>query len=255
MAIQIEEFYSPKSIKEVLPLISSENARILAGSTTIGKLKNFKAKDLVNIMKLPLSYVREDGKYIYIGATTTIEEVLENRIIQNNFPFIYNALLQFGAWGIRTMATIGGSVFTSFAWSDVTPLFLVLDAKVHLISEKEERLLPIDNFLDDKREYMKGYLLKEVIIDKENCGIKRKFKKIALSSFDLALLNFAYVKGEGFIRIAVGARPGRPIRLKQAEKEHSVDRAIEEAGLGDDFRVSKKWREEVLRALLSEVFV
>ncbi len=253
MPIQIEEFYTPTKIKEALSLISSRDARILAGSTTLGKLRNLKVKKMVNIMNLPLSYVKEDEKYIYIGATTTIEEVLEDSIIQKRFPFIYKALLQFGAWGIRTMATVGGSVFTSFPWSDVTPLFLVLDAKVHLLSERDERLLPLDNFLDDKREYLNGYLLKEVIIDKNNCGKERDFKKIALSSFDLALLNFAYVKGEGFVRIAVGARPGRPIRLKKTEKTRNVEDGIEEAGLGDDFRVSKKWREEVLRTLLSEV--
>ncbi len=253
MSIQVEEFYSPTKIKEALTLIASEGARILAGSTTLGKLKSLKAKKFVNIMKLPLSYVKEDDKHIYIGATTTIEDVLRNDIIRDKFPFIYKALLQFGAWGIREMATVGGSVFTSFPWSDVTPLFLVLDARVHLLSKDEERLLPLDNFLDDKREYMKGYLLKEVIIDKENCGEKRDFKKVALSSFDLALLNFAYVKGDDFLRISVGARPGRPIRLKETEKTRSIDVALKEANLGDDFRVSKKWREEVLRSLLSEV--
>ncbi len=253
MSIQVEEFYSPTKIKEALTLISSEGARVLAGSTTLGKLKNLKAKRFVNIMRLPLSYIREDDKHIYIGATTTIEEVLRNSAIRDKFPFIYKALLQFGAWGIREMATVGGSVFTSFPWSDVTPLFLVLDARVHILSKDEERLLPLDNFLDDKREYMRGYLLKEVIIDKENCGEKRDFKKIALSGFDLALLNFAYVKGDDFLRISVGARPGRTIRLKETEKNRSIDVGIKEANLGDDFRVSKKWREEVLRSLLSEV--
>ncbi len=242
MPIQIEEFYSPTKIGEALSLISSEDARILAGSTTLGKLKNLKVKRLVNI-----------EKYVYIGATTTIEEVLENHIIKDRFPFIHKALLKFGAWGIRTMATIGGSLFTSFPWSDVTPLFMVLDARVHLLSSEDERLLPIDNFLDDKREYLRGYLLKEVILDKDNCGEERDFRKIALSNFDLALLNFAYVKGKDFLRISVGARPGRPIRLKEAEKSRSIDIALKEADLKDDFRVSKKWREEVLKSLLSEV--
>jgi CO/xanthine dehydrogenase FAD-binding subunit len=176
-----------------------------------------------------------------------------NSIIQNRLSFIYDALLKFGAWGIRTMATIGGSVFTSFPWSDVTPLLMVLDAKVHILSKNEERLLPIDNFLDDRKKYMKGYLLKEIIIDKSEYGEQRGFKKIALSSFDLALLNFAYIKSQDFIRIAIGARPGRPIRLKKTEKDRSIETAIEEANLGDDFRVSKTWREEVLRALLNEV--
>ncbi len=253
MPIKIEEFYSPTKVGEALSLISSEDARILAGSTTLGKLKNLKVKRLVNIMKLPLSYIKEDEKYVHIGATTTIEEVLENHTIKEKFPFIHEALSKFGAWGIRTMATIGGSVFTSFPWSDVTPLFMVLDARVHLLSSEDERLLPIDNFLDDKREYMKGYLLKEVILDKDNCGEERGFRKIALSSFDLALLNFAYVKGKDFVRISVGARPGRPIRLKEAEESRSIDIALKEADLKDDFRVSKKWREEVLKSLLSEV--
>lgn len=253
MGIYIEKFYSPQKIRDALDLISENDSKILAGSTSLGKAKNMKIKKMVNIMKLPLSYVREDEKNIYIGATTTIQDLLENPIIQNKFPFIHSALLKFGAWGIRTMATVGGSVFTSFPWSDVTPLFMVLDAKVFIISKNEERLLPIDNFLDDKREYMNGYLLKEIIIEKDGCGVEREFKKIALSSFDTALLNFAYVKGNDFIRISVGARPGRPIRLKQAEKDRSLDTAIREAKLGDDFRVTKTWREKVLRSLLSEV--
>ncbi len=253
MPVQIEEFYTPTKIKEALSLLSEDGARILAGSTTLGKLRNLKVKKFVNIMKLPLNYIKEDDNNIYIGATLTIEDVLESPLIQKKFPFIHKSLLQFGAWGIRTMATVGGSVFASFPWSDVTPVFMVLDAKVHLLSEKDERLLPIDNFLDDKREYLNGYLLKEVIIPKEGCGEERDFKKIALSSFDLALLNFAYIKGSNFIRISVGARPGRAIRLKETEKSRSVEDGIREAKLGDDFRVSRKWREEVLRTLLSEV--
>jgi carbon-monoxide dehydrogenase medium subunit len=84
------DYYAPTSLNEAIRLLSeNEEAKVLAGGQSLlglMKLRLAAPTALVDISKLPdLSYVREDGDRLAIGALTTHDTVEHSPIIKEKF--------------------------------------------------------------------------------------------------------------------------------------------------------------------------
>ncbi|MBC8526350.1 MAG: FAD binding domain-containing protein, partial [Candidatus Cloacimonetes bacterium] len=82
-----------------------------------------------------------------IGANTTFSEIIESRKIQDNFPLLWNASQKIGSPQIRNVATIGGNICNLASAADSIPPLLVYDAKVKIISSKDEKLVSLKSVL------------------------------------------------------------------------------------------------------------
>ncbi len=252
MSIKIGEFIHPTSVEEALKYKGKPDVMFVAGSTAVGKVENINVRKMVNLLTLPLAFVEKEGNTIRIGATTPLDDVENSPAIKKYLPILIDAVRHVGAWGIKTMATMGGAVATAFPWSDVIPALLALDASL-TISRKEGRLtLSMEEFVSKRISMLKSCIIEYIEIEipqTTNWG----FEKYAHSSFDIAMLNIAYLKTEDNLRVAVGARPGIAKRLKNFEKHRDILEGIKEAELKDDARASKWWREQVLSSRLKEL--
>jgi len=70
------QWYYPEKISEALKLIKKEGVILHAGGTRILKTEARNLKGLVDISRLPLNYIRKEGKDIIIGAGCTITDVI-----------------------------------------------------------------------------------------------------------------------------------------------------------------------------------
>ena len=93
-----------------------ERARVIAGGTDLlGTLKdNIHAAypdTLVNIKTVEgLSYVKENGEGLRIGAMTKLHEIETNQIIRDKYRILAEAAHTVATPQIRNMATIGGNI-------------------------------------------------------------------------------------------------------------------------------------------------
>lgn len=114
--MQAFEYAIATTLRDALGLLGSQwgEADVLAGGTdqiTLMKDMVHTPKRVVNIKNLrELHGVRLSAAGLHIGATTTIEELLESTAIRTRYPSLYTAAKGISSPQIRNMGTAGGDL-------------------------------------------------------------------------------------------------------------------------------------------------
>jgi carbon-monoxide dehydrogenase medium subunit len=110
-----------------------EDAKLLAGGHSLlplMKLRLATPSVLVDIGRLSdLSFVREDGDRLVIGALTRHHDVANNQLLREHCPIVSHTAGLIGDPQVRHMGTIGGSVAHGDPASDMPTVLLALDAE------------------------------------------------------------------------------------------------------------------------------
>lgn len=269
------EVSSPRSLGQALELLAGhgEELRIISGGTDVTVyLKDGLLKEswLLNLSRLEeLDYVRDEGKFLAIGARATFSELVRSRIVRRWAPLLSDAAIEVGSLQIRNLATLAGNICNASPAADSLPPLYVHDATVVLTSAKGRRELAMGQFVLGPRKTTKrpDELLTEVRIPKMASGSHHFFKKLGLrSSQAISVVSVAALWKERKAKIALGAVAPTVVRAREAEDFISryglslknidevcvlVSRA---ASPIDDLRGSKGYRMEATRALSFEGF-
>jgi xanthine dehydrogenase FAD-binding subunit len=150
------EYIRPGKIKEVLSLLvkNQGNTCIIAGGTDLipgfqqGTARFQHIKKLIDINQIgKLKIIEKDDQNIIIGAGVSFSELMRNPLIKDNFPLLAKAASTVGSVQIRNRATIGGNFINNAPCADSVPPLLVYEAKIRIRSEKNQRELPLQEFL------------------------------------------------------------------------------------------------------------
>ena len=110
------EYANPTTLAEAFSLLggSWSDAAILAGGTDLLSLMKdyrFSPKRVVNIKNIKeLGGISRKGGELHIGATATIEDLMENAIVRSEYPSLYAAAKGITSPQIRNMGTVGGDL-------------------------------------------------------------------------------------------------------------------------------------------------
>src|SRR2546423_4764451 len=127
------EYQRVSSVDEDVGLLqSNEDAKLLAGGHSLlplMKLRLARPSMLVDIGRLPdLSYVREDGDHVAIGALTRHHDVHASPVLEQHCALVSHTAGLIGDPQVRHMGTIGGSVAHGDPAGDMPSVLLALDA-------------------------------------------------------------------------------------------------------------------------------
>jgi aerobic carbon-monoxide dehydrogenase medium subunit len=145
------DYESPRTLSEALSLLSSrEDAKILAGGHSLlpaMKLRLAQPVLLVDIGRIGgLSYIREVGDEVVIGAMTTHATVGGSQVLRRLSPLLALAAAQIGDTQVRNRGTIGGSLAQAHPAADYPAAVLALDAEIVAQSRAGERVIPAKDF-------------------------------------------------------------------------------------------------------------
>ena len=104
---------------------------------------------------------------------------------------------------LRNLATVGGSIYSRFGFSDVLTMFLALNASVELY---KGGIVPLSEYA--QRPYDRDILVR-VIVPKEQAAFC--YQSVRNSQTDFPVLTCAAAKTAGGFRLAIGARPGKAV--------------------------------------------
>ncbi len=223
-------FLSPASLEEVCALLEKEGdtCKVVAGGTDI--VPALRQDRLVGVTKLvdirrrpELRGIKRTGQGLWIGAATTLSEIVTSREVQHNWVLLAEACRQIGSKQIRNLATIGGNVANASPAADSIPALLCLDAKVSLLSTRGQREIPLQTYLAEKehagKELVVGFILPE-----QPAGTLTKFVKVArrqaMAISRLSLAMSIHVQGNviDFAHLVPGAMLPLAQRLEVVEK-------------------------------------
>ncbi len=221
--IAIDRFEQPSSIDEAVALLGPGVAPV-AGGTDFCVNPRFRAgiHTVVDIRRCGLSWIREEGDYLSIGAGTTMLEVAESPLVQQLARgIIAAAAVTCGSPNVRNVATIGGNAASALPSADTPPTLLALDAQAVVTGQAGQRLVPLEDFFQGPgknaldRELLTGFRI-------PMHGLCAAFQKLGRAADDIAVVNAAcaFELADGRmrnVRIVAGAVAPVPLRCRRAE--------------------------------------
>jgi carbon-monoxide dehydrogenase medium subunit len=155
MIAQKFEYVVPVSLGDAVSLLQKHagRAKILAGGHSLipmMKLRLAAPEVLIDIGRIPeLSYIKEDGGKIRIGAMTTHYAVQTSDLIQRRSTALADAAALIGDIQVRNKGTIGGSIAHADPAADYPASILAFDATIVTLGPQGERQLPASKFFVD----------------------------------------------------------------------------------------------------------
>jgi carbon-monoxide dehydrogenase medium subunit len=132
-----------------LARIGSE-ARVIAGGHSLlpmMKLRLAQPEHLIDINDLTeLSFIRDEGSEIAIGALTRHVDLLTSDLLAEHFPVFRDAEEVIADPVVRNRGTIGGSLCQADAAEDLSAVCAALKAKVVIRGTGGERTVSMDDF-------------------------------------------------------------------------------------------------------------
>lgn len=257
--MKFENYARPQSFEEALKLLKEEKSSKIVGGSTFLRLNKKPVKLAIDLIDLNIDYIKETDDEIFIGAFTSLRDLEISPIIKNNFGDLFEkALKNIVGVQFRNVATIGGSVYGRFGFSDVITALAVLDCKIDLVEH---------GFMDLNEFILEGKykdIIKQIIIKKNNP--KTSYHMLRKSDADFPTLTCAVSKTDK-IKIVVGSRPKTAHHALKAEEfitgkelndENIMSAAklvMEELEFGDDIRSSQTYKEQVAQVLVKRALM
>jgi carbon-monoxide dehydrogenase medium subunit len=213
------EYEVAESVEHAIELLGSgEDAKLLAGGHSLlplMKLRFSRPSLLVDVGRLPLDHVREDGDEIAIGALARHHELAADPLLAAQCPIVPRAAAQIGDRQVRHRGTIGGSVAHADPAGDLPSVLLALDATFVAHGPDGERRIAASDFFRGVFETALGprELLTEVRVPKVPAGAYVKFVRRAQ---DWATVGVAAVR-DGSVRVALTHMAPTPVRARGVE--------------------------------------
>jgi len=146
------EYERATSIEGAIASLSKHegDARIIAGGHSLlpmMKLRLASPEHLIDINDLQqLSYIREDGDEIRIGALTRHADLEHSELLAEHLPVFGDAEQVIADPVVRNRGTIGGSLCQADAAEDLSAVCSALKAKVVIRGPGGERVIGLDGF-------------------------------------------------------------------------------------------------------------
>lgn len=249
-------YVKAKTLEEAYELNQARSSRVMGGMMWM-RLGNARLKTLIDLSELGLDQIEETDKVFKIGAMCTLRQIEQCEELKEAFgDGLAESVRHIVGVQFRNQATIGGSIFGRYGFSDVLTAFLALDTYVELYDGGIIRLSEFVNRKPDKD------LLVSIILRKG----KRKLRYLSVrrTKTDFPVIACAVVTGKVHGKeswyFSVGARPMRASVLeKQWEildnpSEEMIAQyakmAASEFTYGSNMRGSAEYRKRLAEVLI-----
>ena len=253
-----------ESVEHAIELLgSSEDAKLLAGGHSLVpalKLRLARPALLVDIGRLDdLSYVKEDGDVVAIGALTRHQDVAEAQALQEQCAIVSHTAGRIGDPQVRHRGTIGGSLAHGDPASDLPTVVLALDGELVARGPDGDRTIPAGEFFTGvfQTALQPNELLVEIRVRKLGAA-GWSYTKMNRRAQDWATVAVAVVEGNGSgTAIALTNMGGTPLRATAAEEAlaggasigDAAARAADDTEPPSDYAASSDFRKHLARVL------
>ena len=244
----ITKYHRPQTIEEALALLAREKIRTrpLGGGTTLNRRQeqDFEAVDLQN---LDLNGFQKKGKVLSLGATLTLQSLLEDEIISPILPEALKLALRYEAtYNLRQIATVAGTLVSANGRSAFTTAMLALDVRLEILPEYE--MVKLGDLLPFRDERLNGRLVSRVEIP---LNVRLCYQYVARTPADLPIVCVAVAGWQsGRRRIALGGYGEMPLLAFDGTEADGGEVASRYAySQAEDQWASAEYRSEVVGVL------
>jgi aerobic carbon-monoxide dehydrogenase medium subunit len=218
-----------ESVEHAISLLGSrDDTKVLAGGHSLLpllRLRLARPSLLVDVGRLDeLSYIRDAGHSIAIGALTRHHDVATAPLMQEHSPLVAYAAGLIGDPQVRHRGTIGGSLAHGDPASDLPAVALALDCEIDIAGPGGVRTVPAAEFFRGVFQTAVGSdeLVTEVRVPKQTGDHVWSYLKFRRRAQDWATVGVAAVAkrsngGVGEAAISLVSMGATPLRASAAE--------------------------------------
>ena len=240
--ITIQKYVRAQSLEEAWQLNQNKRNRILGGMLWL-RLGKGTVNTAIDLCDLGLDTIEETEEAFSIGAMATLRD-LENHQGLNAYSgnAVADAVKDIVGVQFRNMATVGGSIWGRFGFSDVLTVFLAMDAYVELY---KGGIIPLEQFAKMKKD---NDILVRLIVKKTPCRVVYSAMRIQRTDFPVVTCAVAERNGEYYA--SIGARPARAIVIRSEKREDFASFVAENVPTEGNIRGSAAYRTHLIRVLV-----
>lgn len=204
------QYVRAKSIEEAYELYQKKSNVVLGGMLWL-KMMNKTCGTAIDLCELGLDQIEEDETQFRIGAYVSLRELETNKALD---AYTHGAMAEsvrhIVGVQFRNVATLGGSIWGRYGFSDVMTLFRALGAKVEL---HHAGIMDLDEFVELPRNIRD--ILVAVIVPKQTQNIVYLSQRNQSTDFPVLTCAVAQ-RADGYVAV-IGAAPRMAQAVPDAE--------------------------------------
>jgi len=250
--MMIQNYVRVKSLEEAYELNQNKRNRILGGMLWL-KMSKITVPTAIDLSDLGLNTIEETEESFSIGTMVSLRQ-LEKHVGLNDYTqgAVAKAVQDIVGVQFRNMATVGGSIFGRFGFSDVLTVFLAMDTYVELY---KGGLVPLEDFARMEKD---RDILVRLIVKKQAGSFA--YQAMRNSRTDFPVIACAAAKIAGEYRVVIGARPAKVMLLRDTQgllaqgitedsAQSFADYVAENTPTSGNVRASAAYRTHLIRVL------
>ncbi|MEG1501157.1 MAG: FAD binding domain-containing protein [Clostridiales bacterium] len=257
------EYVQAESLSQAYELLEESRRNIILGGCLWLKMGRKNYGKAIDLSALDLSYIKEQNDFLEIGAMTSLRDLETSPLLKNIWGDYFSASLgNIVGCQFRNSATLGGSLWGRFGFSDIAAALLALGGEICLYHQGR---ISVEDFLlygASGRD-----IIEKIIIPKDFRQAAYQRMSNSATDFPVLIASAAYCENSGLWRLVLGARPQRAglcllaqdflaqYLPQSSDPEGIIAQACQIAGeelhLGSNLRADGEYRRSIAPVLLS----
>ena len=236
----ITDYFRPQTLEQALALLARPDTHPLGGGTWLNQYRPEKYA-VVDLQALGLSRIDSTGKGLEIGATTTLQQLLE---ASETPEALRQALRLEAGLNIRNAASVAGALVGCDGRSAFATVMLALDARLGLVVRGSNSTLALGEYLPVRP----AGLITSITIP---LSVRVAFESIGRSPLDRPVVCAALAQWSGGrTRLALGGTRAAPTLAMDGTEADGLQAAARSAfhDAGDEW-AGPEYRREMAAAL------
>jgi putative selenate reductase FAD-binding subunit len=200
----IVEYHRPDTIDAALELLSrNDPVTVPLGGGTVLSRRTQVDYAVVDLQKLSLNSIEQQDEMLQIGATTTLEDMVQSEHVPLSLQMIAEREASFN---LRQAATIGGMIAARDGRSPLLTALLAMDAQ--LLWLPGERLVNLGDWLPVRGDWKQGLIVQVRVPLQAQIA----YEQVGRSPADIPIISVAAARWpSGRIRIVFGGDMALPV--------------------------------------------
>ena len=207
--LRIREYRRVESLEEAYELNQKKTNRIIGGGLWM-KIGDRNLMTAIDLSGLALDQISETEEEFVIGCMTPLRELeINKRLNEYTHGAVRESLRHIVGVQFRNCATIGGSIWGRYGFSDVLTMFLAMDTWVELYDAGR---IPLTEFVNRKKD---NDILVNIIVRKQPLFVCYMSQRNSKTDFPVLTCTASLIGEEA--RTVIGARPARAVVVEDKE--------------------------------------
>lgn len=242
----VKEYVKVKNLQDAYDLNQKRSNILLGGMMWLKMGHNYKVT-AIDMSDLGLNQIEEDEEEFRIGCMCSLRQLELHKGLNTYFGGVFKECTRYiVGTQFRNGATVGGSVFGRYGFSDILTCMMMLDTYVELY---KGGIVPLTDFT--KMPYDRDILVRVIIKKDGRCAAYTTQRQ---SKTDFPLIACGVAVKDGNWQISIGARPAKAalvvMPVTQEDLEVQAKAAVDQFTFQSNMRGSADYRR-----YLAEVYV